>query len=556
MRRFPRRDELRTLTRRGQQVLVLAAVTGAVTGLGVALFEWVTRDLLFDDFLLHQPKWVRAVGPLAGLALAAALLRYVARSANTATTDAYIKNFHEPEQRLDEAPAAGRLLAGMATLGLGGALGFEGPSIYLGATVGSALQRRLSRFFSREDAKLLLVAGAAAGVAAIFKAPATGAVFALEVPYQDDTARRMLLPALVSAASGYLVFVALLGTEPLLPVRGSPPFNFTDLGGAVVLGLLCGGGARVFANLLRRAKAFAAEIRPVTRVVIGGAVMAGLYVLSEVLFDEGLAIGSGYRTVAWSTDPKHGVLLVVALLAIRAVGAIATVAGGGVGGLFIPLVVEGALVGRAVGGLFGDSAGSLFPVIGIAAFLGAGYRTPLAAVMFVAETTGRPGFVVPGLLAAVVAQLMMGRSSVSPYQQAARAGHLERRFDLPITTAVRTDVLTAPPDTTLTEVMWNHLLGARQRVVPVVDGMRFLGVVHVEDLRAVPQGDWDTTAVSDVMQTDVPVAAVSWRVRDAVAAMEKADVDRLAVVDANGCFVGMVSTGQLLKLDEILGEAE
>jgi CIC family chloride channel protein len=55
-------------------------------------------------------------------------------------------------------------------------------------------------------------------------------------------------------------------------------------------------------------------------------------------------------------------------------------------------------------------------VLGVAAFLGAGYRTPLAAVIFVAETTGAPGFVVPGLLAAVAAELVMGRSSVSAEQ--------------------------------------------------------------------------------------------------------------------------------------------
>jgi chloride channel protein, CIC family len=61
----------------------------------------------------------------------------------------------------------------------------------------------------------LLVAGAAAGVAAIFKAPATGAIFALEVPFRDQMARRMLLPALVASASGYLVFVALSDTDPI-----------------------------------------------------------------------------------------------------------------------------------------------------------------------------------------------------------------------------------------------------------------------------------------------------------------------------------------------------
>ena len=88
-------------------------------------------------------------------------------------------------------------------------MGYEGPSIYLGAAVGSVLQRRFSRLFSRDDAKVLLVAGAAAGVAAIFKAPLTGMVFALEVPYQEDFARRMLLPAGIAAAVSYVVFVAI-----------------------------------------------------------------------------------------------------------------------------------------------------------------------------------------------------------------------------------------------------------------------------------------------------------------------------------------------------------
>jgi CIC family chloride channel protein len=56
-------------------------------------------------------------------------------------------------------------------------------------------------------------------------------------------------------------------------------------------------------------------------------------------------------------------------------------------------------------------------VVGVAAFLGAGYRVPLAAVMFVAETTGRPGFIVPGVIAAVAAELVMGSASVTRYQR-------------------------------------------------------------------------------------------------------------------------------------------
>ena len=84
--------------------------------------------------------------------------------------------------------------------------------------------------------------------------------------------------------------------------------------------------------------------------------------------------------------------------------------------MFIPLVVAGALTGALVGGVVNRQDLGLFIVVGVAAFLGAGYRVPLAAVMFVAETTGRPGYVVPGLIAAVVAELVMGRASVTAYQ--------------------------------------------------------------------------------------------------------------------------------------------
>ena len=94
-----------------------------------------------------------------------------------------------------------------------------------------------------------MVAGAAAGVAAIFKAPATGAVFALEVPYQDDLARNMLLPALVSSAAGYLVFVGINGTTPLFPIEGTVELTMRDLLGAVACSASSPAlGARAFAG--------------------------------------------------------------------------------------------------------------------------------------------------------------------------------------------------------------------------------------------------------------------------------------------------------------------
>src|SRR5690606_38482102 len=147
----------------------------------------------------------------------------------------------------------------------------------------------------------------------------------------------------------------------------------------------------------------------------------------------------------------------------------------------IPLVVAGALTGDLLATAI-DEHTSLFPLIGVAAFLGAGYRTPLAGVMFIAETTGRPGFVVPGLIASVASQLVMGGSSVSPCQEAHRRGHLERRLQLPITAAVVADVTTCPPDVDLATFYRDNLLMTRQRVVPVVDGYSYHGVISEHEV--------------------------------------------------------------------------
>jgi len=99
-----------------------------------------------------------------------------------------------------------------------------------------------------EDMRRLMVAGAAAGISAVFKAPLTGVVFALEVPYRDDLAREALVPALVASVTSYLVLVQFLGVQPLFTVAQRFTLDARSLLDSVLLGLLIGLSARVFAS--------------------------------------------------------------------------------------------------------------------------------------------------------------------------------------------------------------------------------------------------------------------------------------------------------------------
>jgi CIC family chloride channel protein len=544
------RERLLAVGRRSQQVLLLAGLTGALTGLVVAAFDLVTSEVLLHR-LLELPLGWQLAAPAGGLLLASACLRLGGRDLSPSTSDEYIRTFHGTTGRMALAALPYRIAASVATLGSGSPLGYEGPALYAGAVIGSAVQSRTRRFFKPDDVKVLLVAGAAAGVAAIFKAPVTGLVFALEVPYQEDLARRMLLPAAIGSAASYVTFAAIIGTEPILPVAGQPPFNLVDLGGAALVGLAAGLLARVFIGIVRRAKALSSRGNPIVRVLVAGAVLAATVLAADRLGDTSLGLGPGYRALEWALDPQHSLLTIVALGTLRVIGASAVLGGGGVGGLFIPLVIQGALVGRAVDGLFDADSSTLFPVVGMAAFLGAGYRVPLAAVVFVAEVTGRPGFVVPGLIAAVVAQLVMGQESISPYQVAGRIGHLERRLRLPLTAVINTEARTTPPDATVEEVFWQHLVGNRQQSVAVVESDRFLGMARAEDVGAVDRDRWSTTLIRDVMRSDVPVANLGWLVGDAIRAMEDAGRDRIAVCDGT-TYLGVISAGDLIELDEVL----
>ena len=539
------------------RVLGAAVVLGVLVGLVVGAFEQVVIEIMLEG-LFHLPLWQQSLAPLLGLSAAALLLHVVGgRGTTPATSDEYIRAFHERSPRLPLRQLPAKLLAGAATIGFGGALGMEGPSIYAGASLAHNLQGLLHRFLRREEIQMLLTAGAAAGVAAIFRAPATGVIFALEVPYRDDVTRRALLPSLVASAVSFLVFVVVLGdTSPVFGGLGGDirTLAIVDLMGGALVGITAGLGGRGFATLVRWAKALARRLGHVPRILGAGGVLCGLAFATNALYGSPLSLGPGVRSTEWVLEVPRAVWLIVGLFGLRMVATLATVAAGGTGGMFIPLAVQGVLMGTVVGVLLGQTGTGLYPTLGLAAFLGAGYRAPIAAVMFVAESSQGSAFVVPALVAAAAAQLVAGRSSVSSHQAAERLGHLERRFMLPITSVLRTDVMTAPPDATISELMTMHVLGRREREVAVVDGHRYVGMCGLDQIGDLAREEWESITVADMVATDLPAAQPSWTLRDAVAAMDQADVEMLAVVTADGTFVGLVLEDDILKLDEILEE--
>ncbi|MFW2382662.1 MAG: chloride channel protein [Acidimicrobiales bacterium] len=539
------------------RLLIASVVLGLLVGSVVSVLQWVVLQLLLSN-VQDLPLWAAALAPMLGLGIATLTLRTLGHGITPSTADEYIRAFHQETPYLRGRDLFPRLMSGMATIGLGGAVGLEGPAIYTGSMGGLRLARALRSWLGADYAKVLLTAGAAAGISSLFQAPATGVVFALEAPYRDDLAHRALLPSLLASASGYLAFVtiAFAERETVLPFAFDSGIGAAQLVGAVLLGVGAGFGGRVYAWCVRRAKAIAASYPAANAVVIGGAVLALLAVVSDRVVDRPITLGPGGSVVEWLLEGEHAVAVLLFVFVLRAVATFVTVGAGGTGGFFIPLAIQGVLFGEVVGsGLestgLGSANESLWPVLGLAAFLGAGYRTPLAAVMFVAESTGG-GAVVPALVAAAVSQLVAGPSSVSTGQLIERTGLVEGRANSPVANVLKPIPLSVPPDSTVYEFIHNLAIGQQVKTVPVLDGSRYLGLCTVAACSAVDREKWSETLVTEVMDADAPVGAPNWYVRDAMVAMQQGDYDMLAIIADDDVFVGVVSAEDIVRLEEII----
>ena len=531
------------LTNGALRFLVYAGL-GITIGALVALLDWVTVEVALEQ-VLNAPLWVQLILPPIGL-IVVHLIKLKTPGAAAKTSDAYVDSFHKGSGAEANALLP-KLLASFATIGTGGAVGLEGPAILTGATLGQTLGDRLPRVLGERPRLVLLVAGAAAGVAAVFKAPATGVLFAMEAPYKRDISRHGLIPALIASAAAYLTFVAFLGAEPLLRFNPTELEISDEIIAALIIGVLAGGVARLLARGFNWAKTLDQHFRFVVRLPIAAVIMGGALLIANSLVDEPLTIGIGAEIAASLVlDNEVTLIAIVVLFLLRALVTGAALGLGGVGGVFIPLVVQGMLLGRAVEIIVGAPSTGLYPVIGLAAVLGAAYRTPLAAVMFVAETTGRAEFVIPALIATAIAQTVMGEDSVSPGQRSERQGQLERRLVEPCAAVMIDDLGIISPEATLLDVIDGYGDRSQSFAIPV-GGPEYEGLIVLHDLASAMLEHGPDAGVREAMR-ELPSVSRDAPAVEAARLMNEYDTAAIAVVDENNVPVGVISTTSLAGL--------
>lgn len=459
-------------------------------------------------------------------------------------------------------------IASAVSIGTGGPFGAEGPIILTGGAVGS-LTGQLFKLTAAQR-RALLVAGAGAGMSAVFGTPVAATLFGVELLAFEFRPRSMVLIGLASAvADGIRMTMAgagLVAPQPLFPVPSHTPLGTAGLLGAAAIGIATGLAAWLltqavygFEDLFKKLEG---RLHWMWWPVIGG-VIIGLGGLVD-----SKALGVGYDTIHAELLGQIGVGALILLFLVKLVIWSGSLGSGTSGGILAPILMMGAAIGGLMGHVLPGATAGVFALIGMSGALGGVTRSPFTAIVFAFELTHDGNSLLALLVAATISHLMsvlVLKRSILTEKVARRGFHVMREYAVDpleatfVREVMETDVCTLEPAEQLSDVyrsLPEGSAGRRQRLFPVLgaDG-RLVGALPWSRLL---EGRHGSAPVASAMVRSVAVAHPDEILRAVADRMAAGWVGVLPVVERSdpGHLVGIVTQFDLLAARQKLLEEE
>ncbi|MCA1988635.1 MAG: chloride channel protein [Desulfarculus sp.] len=496
--------------------LLLSAVVGLVSGLGALVFllclEWASfwcletlagarlptpsgeRIFVAASPGVYRP-WVLAFLPALGGLVCGLIVYTLAPEAAGGGIDPMIDAFHNRGGRIRKRVPYVKGLATIAILGTGGSAGREGPIAQIGAGFGSWLAGLLR--LPDSERRVFLLAGCAAGIGAIFRAPLGAAITSIEVLYREDYESEAIIPCVISAVIAYSLFTFFFGFTPIFTL---PRFTFGDpreLLAYGALGLVCWPAATLYQHAFARTRDYfvGLSLPLYLRPMLGGLAVG---VLALVVPQ---ALGAGW---GWLEQAATGQLSLTVMLLAAGAKILATslsVGSGGSGGLFGPTLFIGGMLGGAVGwvgqALWPEvvTQPGAYVLVGMAAYCAAVVKNPLGAMFLVVEMSQSHGLLPPLMLVSVIAMLLNRGPGLFQRQVRNKFASPAHRDELTVDVLREMTVAQVfKPDQAFVELradtrfaeLRSVIAASRQYVFPVVDrDQRLIGVLPLKNVRNV-----------------------------------------------------------------------
>lgn len=372
---------------------------------GTAFGRMFSREALADPH-----RWLLVVLPAVGALLGYLLIKRFSSVEHARGTDSAIRAFHHRGGYVTGTVIPVKSVASVLTVGSGGSAGYEGPVTLLGAAVGSFIARRMG--LSAKACRILMTAGLAAGIAALFQAPLAGALFGIEIMYSSsDIEYETVLPCFVASAVSYTIFAYFFGWGSIFSM---PPDCVYDSGLRLLpyffLAIVVVFGARFYIDVFRRTEmAFATSHLPRwTKVALGGLVTGVIgFFFPDILGTSYSIIQASFTAGQSELFADYGPLTIagfVCFFFMKTIATSCTVGSGGSGGVFAPALVCGGTLGAAVGLFFArvlpasfEIHPAAFALVGMAGFVASAIRIPLTAIVMVAEISGNHSLLLPAM---------------------------------------------------------------------------------------------------------------------------------------------------------------
>lgn len=561
------------------RLVFLSPLVGIVAGLGAALFFFLlmrfqgavlggivgySPPAAGSETIEHLPQnptnlWLVLLVPTLG-GLACGMLVYgFAPEAEGHGTDALVRAFHRLSGRIRARVPFVKTVASIITIGSGGSAGREGPIAQIGAGFGSFLATKLS--LSERDRRLLMLAGAAGGIGAIFRAPLGGALFVSEVLYSSTALETAaVIPCFIASITAYTIFAQIFG--PGLAFQTTPGLQF---GGAaeiplyLVFAVLCAIVGYIYVLVFYGMRNRIFRRLPIPNFIkpaIGGLMLGTLAIWLPQL------MSGGYGWIQMAIDGQLTLGIMVVLCFGKIFATSFTISSGGSGGVFAPSLFIGAMLG----GAFGMACQQLFPhlithpeafvLVGMGGFFSGVARVPLTAMLMVCEMSGTYNLLVPLMLVCIINVAVLS-SRWSLYEEQvpglvdspAHQGdfvvdvleqmfvhdvmHLDRKVDL---------ILEDMPLTEILRVASN----SNNSYYPVVDhDQQLAGIFSLRDLRAVLTGNGSGSLIvaADIATQPVLTVKAEDDLHTALRRFTQKNIDYLPIVeeDAPRHVIGMLS---------------
>ncbi len=511
-----------------QFINILSIFVGLAAGVAAFLIKNAVHEiriLLTSNFSQDYQNYLYIIYPAIGILLTMIFIKFILKHKVGHGIPSVLHAISKTKGRMSAHNMFSSIITSAFTVGFGGSVGLEGPTVATGAAVGSNIGKLFH--LNYKQSILLLGAASAAAMSAIFKAPIAAIVFAIEVIMIDLTTAS-LVPLLIASATAAITSFLLLGKDVLYSFSITEPFLFKDIPYYLVLGVLSGVLSSYFTRVYMFVNKIFDNIKSwYKRVILGGIVLGVLIFLFPSLYGEGYdAINSTLHgdfsylynnSIYYSFKDNMYVIfgLFIALILVKVIATSATFGAGGVGGIFAPTLFLGSNLGlffAVILNYYSIASLSLsnFALAGMAGLIAGVLQAPLTGIFLIAEITNGYGMFMPLMITATMAYAtvkIFERNNVYSIQLAKRGELFTHHKDKAILSMMQMDKLletnfsTISSDATLGDLV-KVISKSVRNIFPVVDkDNNFKGVVVMDDVRDImfDHAQYDKIKVRDLM---------------------------------------------------------